>query len=69
MLVQRFDLQVEHGFMLTLKWIPSAANGIADATSRPSRESFFRLHPGTFRIMWEALGPFSIDLMASTASA
>ena len=69
LLVQLFDLQVEHGFMLTLKWIPTAANGIADAISRPSREPIIRLHPGVFRNVWEALGPLSIDLMASTVSA
>ena len=69
LLVQLFDLQVEQGFMLTLKWVATAANGIADAISRPSRESIFRLHPGAFGNVWEALSPFSIDLMASTASA
>ena len=69
LLVQLFDLQVEHAFVLTLKWIPTAANGIADAISRPSRESIIRLHPGAFQNVWEALGPFSINLMASTASA
>ena len=30
MLVQLFTLQVEHGFMLLLKWIPMAENGVAD---------------------------------------
>ena len=69
LLVQPFDLQVEHGFMLTLKWIQTAANGIADAISRPLRESIIRLHPGALRNVWEALGPFSIDLIPSTASA
>ena len=69
LLVQRFDLQVEHRFMLTLRWIPTAANGIADAISQPSRESIIGRHPRAFRIVWEALGPFSIDLMASTASS
>ena len=32
-------------------------------------ESIARLHPGAFRSVRKALGPFSIDLMASTASA
>ena len=26
LLVQLFELQVEHGFMLSLKWIPTAEN-------------------------------------------
>ena len=46
LLVQLFDLQVEHGFMLTLKRIPTAANGITDASSRPSRGSIIRCTPG-----------------------
>ena len=39
LLVQLFALQVEHGFMLSLKWIPTAENRVADAISRPSRET------------------------------
>ena len=31
LLVKRFTLQVEFGFLLTLKWVPTADNGIADA--------------------------------------
>ena len=69
LLVQLFDLQVAYGFMLSLKWIPTAANGVADAISRPSRESIIRLTPDAFRVLWDTLGPFNIDLMASTASA
>ena len=38
LLVQLFELQVEYGFMLSLKWVLTAANGVADAISRPSRE-------------------------------
>ena len=48
LLAQLFDLQGEHGFMLTLKWILTASNSIANALSRPSRESIIRLHPSTF---------------------
>ena len=69
LLVQLFDIQVEYGFLLTLKWIPTAANGVADAISRPSRESIIGLQPDAFRRVWDEWGPFSIDLMASTASA
>ena len=67
LLVQLFDL--EHGFMLALKWIPTAANSIVDAISRLSRESIIRLHPCAFRGVWKALDPFSNNLMACTASA
>lgn len=69
LLVQLFELQVEYGFMSSLKWVPTAANGVADAISRPSRESIIRLKADDFEILWDALGPFNIDLMASTASA
>ena len=48
LLVQLFELQVEHGFMLTLKWIPTASNSVADAISRPSRDSIIRLRPSAF---------------------
>ena len=37
LLMQLFALQVEHGFMLSLNWISTAENGVADAISRPSR--------------------------------
>ena len=69
LLVQLFDLQVEYGFMLSLKWVPTADNGVADAISRPSRDSIIRLTPEAFRALWDDLGPFNVDLMASTASA
>lgn len=68
LLIQLFDLQVSYCFLLTLRWIPTASNAIADAISRPSRESIIRLHPDAFQAVWSELGPFSIDLMASTVS-
>lgn len=69
LLVQLFSLQVDFGFMLSLKWVPTADNGIADAISRPSRESVIRLKPLAFQQLWAALGPFNFDLMASSESA
>ena len=69
LLVNLFGLQAEYGFLLALRWIPTAANGVADAISRPSRESIVRLQSDTFRWVWDELGPFNIDLMASTESA
>lgn len=68
LLVQLFDLQVQYSFMLSLKWIPTADNGVADAISRPSRESTIRLSTSAFDALWQALGPFNVDLMACTAS-
>eukprot|EP00903_Cladosiphon_okamuranus_P006823 g6648.t1 len=57
LMVRLFELQVQYEFLLSLQWVPSVANGAADAISRP------------FRRLWEALGPFDADLMASDASA
>ena len=39
-LVQLFALQVEYGFMLSLKWIPTEENAVADAIPRYERPSF-----------------------------
>ena len=68
LLVQLFELQVECGFMQSLKWIPTAENGIADAISRPSRETTVRIAPAAFETVWDEMGPFNADLMACTAS-
>lgn len=68
LLVQLFELQVEYGFILSLKWIPTAENEVADATSRPSREAIIRTAPAAFKAVWDEIGPFSVDLMACTAS-
>ena len=68
LLVQLFELQVEYCFMLWLKWIPTAENGVADAISRPSRETIIRVAPAAFMGVWAELGPFNVDLMACAAS-
>lgn len=68
LLVKLFELQVEYEFLLSLKRVPSAANVVADAISRPSREGVIRLKPDVFRALWDTMGPFTIDLMASDAS-
>ena len=41
LLFQIFELQVDVGFLLTLKWIPTASNEIADAISQQPRELIF----------------------------
>ena len=66
--MQLFELQVEYGFMLSLKWVPTAENGIADAISRPSRGAIVRIAPAAFETVWDEMGPFDVDLMACTAS-
>lgn len=53
--------------MLTLQRIPTASNRIADATSRPSRDTVIRLQPEAFWAAWTELGPLNIDLMAPTS--
>ena len=68
LLVQLFELQVKYGFMLSLKWIPTAENGVTDAISRPSREDIIRIAPAAFRAIWDELSPLNVDLMASTVS-
>ena len=67
-LVQLLALKVEHGFMLSLKWIPTAENGVANAISRPSRDTIIRIAPVAFRALWDEMGPFNVDPMACTAS-
>ncbi|CAM9718774.1 unnamed protein product [Laminaria digitata] len=63
LLLQLFELQVEYGFVLSLK-----RNGAADATLRPSRDAVIRIAPAAFKAIWEEIGPFNVDLMACTAS-
>ena len=67
LLVQLF-VQVEYGFMFSLKWIPTAENGVADAMSRPSREAIIHIAPAAFRAIRDEMGPFNLDLMAHTTS-
>jgi len=68
-LIQLFDLQIQYEFMLSLKWVPTNDNVVADAISRPSRDSIIQLLPQAFQVLWETFGPFDIDLMACTTSA
>ena len=68
LLVRPFELQVAYGFMLSLKWIPTAVKEVADAISWPSRDVILRIAPASFQVVWDAMGPFKIHLMACTAS-
>ena len=69
LLVKLFTLQVEFEFMLALEWALTADKGVENAISRPVRESIIRLAPLTFQELWEALGSFNFDIMASSESA
>ena len=68
MLVQLFEPQVEHCFMLSLKRIPTGENAVAGTISRPSREAIIRVTPAAFEVVWAKKGPFNVDLMACRAS-
>ena len=57
-----FELQAEYGFMLSLKWIPTVENEVADAISRPSRQAIIRI------AVWDEIYPFNVDLVACTVS-
>ena len=69
LLIDMFDLQISYDFLLSLTWVPTAANGVADAISRPSRETLVQLGAAALSQLWAKFGPFNIDLMACTASA
>lgn len=69
LLLRLFWLQRREGFWLRLRWVPSEANGEADALSRPSLEEILRLVPAQFARLWDVFGALSFDLMATDVSA
>lgn len=69
LLIKLFRLQVEYEVWLSLRWVPTAENGVADAITRPSKEEIVRLTAGAFQRLWDYFGEFNVDLMASTESA
>ena len=52
------QLRAEHNFWLSLRWVPTAGNGITDAITRPSRE-MVRLTAQAFQHLWYYFGEFS----------
>ena len=48
LLIQMFNLQIDYGFLLSLKWIPAAENAVADGISRRSRDTIIRLEREAF---------------------
>ena len=69
MLLRLFELQVEQGFWLLLKWVPSQANQAADAITRPPMHEILRLRPEALQQLERWFGPFTVDLMASSENA
>lgn len=70
MLVQLFTLQVEHGFWLSIHWVPSAANHAVDTITLPGLHEIIRLHQEVFdELLLLFFDLFTVDLMASSENA
>lgn len=54
LLIRLVDLQIQYGFMPSLKWIPIAANGVAEAIWRPPSDTVMQLMPAAFRRVQDA---------------
>ena len=68
MIVDIFWLQVEHDFILKLRWVNSKSNAEADALSRPSSDDYVQLDATVFGSLYTRAGGFKMDLMATPAS-
>lgn len=68
LLIRLFELLVEHAVLVSLKWIPTTDNTVADAISRRLRGSIIRLSAAVSRALWVELAPLKVDLMACSAS-
>ena len=69
LLVGPFELQVDQGFWLSLRWVPTPDNQSADAVSRPGIAEIIRLRPAMFQRLQPFFGEFTVDLMASSENA
>ena len=67
LLMHPLALQVEYGFMLSLNWVPTAQNGVAEAISLPSREAIIRIAPVYFHSNIGRMGPFNVDVMCAAS--
>ena len=67
-LVHLFERQVEYCFRLSLKWIPTAENGVPDAIPRPSREAHIFIVPAAFKVFRTEAGSSNMEPMARAAS-
>ena len=68
MFVGSIWLQVEHDFILQLRWVNSKASAEADALSRPGSDDYVRLDAAVFGSLYTWAGGFDMDLMATPAS-
>ena len=69
LLIDMFNLQISYDFLLSHTWVPTAANGVADAISRPSRETLVQLGAAAFSHLWADFGTFDIGLMTCSTLA
>ena len=67
MIVDLFWVQVEHDFILKLRWVTSKSNAEADAWSRPGSDDYVRLDATVFGSLYTWAGGFDMDLMATPA--
>ena len=67
--VTHFELQVDQGFWLSLRWVPTAENQSADAIIRPGRAEIIRLQPAVFRRSRDFFREFTVDLRATFEKA
>ena len=56
LLIKLFRLHVQQEVWLSLRWVPTAENGTADAISRPSRDEIVRRTAEAFQRLWYVLG-------------
>lgn len=62
-MIQLFNMQVGYDVRMTVQRTLTASKAVEIALWGPSRESVVRLHPGSFQLMWNYVGPFTIDLI------
>ena len=69
LLVRLFELQVDQGFWLSLRWVPTSENQSADAITRPTRAEIICLRSAVFQRLREFFGKFTVDLMVFSVNA
>ena len=69
LLVRLFELQVDQGFWLSLRWVPTAENQSTNAITRPRRPEIIHVRLAVFQRLREFFGEFTVDLLASSENA
>lgn len=64
LIVKLFDLQVAEGLWLSLRWVPTANNGVVDAITHPGRGAIIRLRQAAYQRLPDDFGNITVDLMA-----